>query len=92
MNRQFFYFKNKINNIFIPESFDTNISYQLFDHTITFVNPQHKNTNSKGVFVLKTGLYCINVAIVTLSIILHYLVLPKNSEKKMTTTLRIYQY
>ena len=25
----------------IPESFNTNISHQLFDYTITFVNPQH---------------------------------------------------
>ena len=25
----------------IPESFNTNISHQLFDYTITFVNSQH---------------------------------------------------
>ena len=37
----------------IPESFNTNISHQLFDYTITFVNTQHYNTNSKGDFVLK---------------------------------------
>ena len=28
-----------------------NISHQLFDYTITFVNSQHQNTNSKGDFV-----------------------------------------
>ena len=38
----------------IPENFNTNISHQLFDYTITFVNSQHWNTNSKGDFVLKT--------------------------------------
>ena len=37
----------------ITESFNTNISHQLFDYTITFANSQHYNTNSKGVFVLK---------------------------------------
>ena len=36
-----------------PESFNTYISPQLFDYTITFVNSQHWNTNSKGDFVLK---------------------------------------
>ena len=36
-----------------PESFNTNISYQPFDYTITFLNQQHKNTNSKHDFVLK---------------------------------------
>ena len=30
-----------------------NISNQLFDYTITFVNSQHYNTNSKGDFLLK---------------------------------------
>ena len=35
------------NNVCIPESFNTNISHQLFDYTITLVNSQHKNTNSK---------------------------------------------
>ena len=39
----------------IPESFNTNISHQLFDYTITFVNSQHKKTNSKGDFVPKKG-------------------------------------
>ena len=38
--------------IFIPESFNTEISHQLFDNTLTFVNSQHWNTNSKGDFVL----------------------------------------
>ena len=30
-----------------------NISHQLFDYTITFVNSQHENTNSRDDFVLK---------------------------------------
>ena len=29
---------NETNYIGIPESFNTNISHQLFNHTITFVN------------------------------------------------------
>ena len=37
----------------LPESFNTNISRQLFDYKITFVNSQRENTNSKGDFVLK---------------------------------------
>ena len=37
----------------IPESFNTNISHQLFDCKRTFVNSQCKNANSKGDFVLK---------------------------------------
>ena len=41
-------------DIFIPESYNTNISHQLLDYTITFVNSQQKNTNSKGEFVLKS--------------------------------------
>ena len=37
----------KVSNLLIciPESFNMNISHQLFDHTTTFVN-----TNSKGDF------------------------------------------
>ena len=31
-----------------PESFITNISHQLFDCKITFVNSQHENINLKG--------------------------------------------
>jgi hypothetical protein len=34
--------------VFLLESFNTNISHQLFDYTKTFVNLQHKNTNLKG--------------------------------------------
>ena len=34
-----------------PESFNTNILYQLFYYKITFVNSQHENTNSEGDFV-----------------------------------------
>ena len=37
----------------MPESFNTNISHQLFDYTITFVNSQRSYTNSKDDFVLK---------------------------------------
>ena len=41
-----------------PESFNMNISHQLFYYKITFVNSQHENTNSKSDFVQKTGLKC----------------------------------
>jgi hypothetical protein len=44
----------QVNNfICIPESFDTNISHQLFNYKITSVHSQRENTNSKGEFVLK---------------------------------------
>ena len=43
------------NTFCIPESFNTNISHQLFDYIITFVISQHYDLNSKGDFVLKTG-------------------------------------
>ena len=46
----------KYNNTFcIPENYNTNISQQLFDYKITFLNLQHenKNKNSNGDFVLK---------------------------------------
>ena len=36
------------NRLCIPESFDMNISHQLFDYKI-----QHENINSKGDFVFK---------------------------------------
>ena len=36
-----------------PESFKKNISDQLIDYKITFVNSQHEN--SKGTFLIKTG-------------------------------------
>ena len=39
--------------LLIPESFNTNISHQLFDYKITFKNLQHEHTNSKSDFVLK---------------------------------------
>ena len=42
------------NNICIPERFNKNISYHLFDYTITFVNSQHLNTNSKADLYSKT--------------------------------------
>ena len=37
----------------IPESFNTNISHQLFNYKITFMNSRNKNPNSKDAFVLK---------------------------------------
>ena len=40
-------------NLSILESFNTNISYQLFDYKITFVNSQLEKTNSKDDFELK---------------------------------------
>ena len=40
----------------MSESFNTNISHQLLDYTITFVNSQYENTNSKGYFVLQNRL------------------------------------
>ena len=43
---------------FLPSynPFNTNISHQLFDYTITIVNSQHKNTNSKVDFLLRIGM------------------------------------
>ena len=41
-----------LNIVCIPESCNTNISYQLFDYIITFVKLHHKNTNSSEEFVL----------------------------------------
>ena len=41
-------------NVFVYiEGLKTNISHQLFDYKITFLNTQPKYTNSKGDFVLK---------------------------------------
>ena len=37
----------------IPESFNTNISHQLFKYKITFMKSQLENTNSKDDFVPK---------------------------------------
>ena len=37
----------------MPDKFNTNISHQLCDYQITFVNSQHENTNTKDDFVLK---------------------------------------
>ena len=44
--------KHKIDSC-ISESFNTNISHQLFDNTITFVNSHNYNINSRGDFVQK---------------------------------------
>ena len=46
----------RANNFCIQESFNTNISHQLFDYTITFLNSQRKNTNSNGDFCSKPRL------------------------------------
>ena len=46
-------FHETANTLCIPESYNMKISYQLFDFKVTFVNSQHKNTNSEGEFVLK---------------------------------------
>ena len=43
-----------INWVCIPESFNMNISHQLFDYKIAFANSQCEYTNSKGDFELKT--------------------------------------
>ena len=37
----------------IQESFNTNISHQLFDYKISFVNSKRENTNLREDFVLK---------------------------------------
>ena len=43
-----------MNNSFcIPESYNINISHQLFDYKITIMNSQRENTNSKGDFKKK---------------------------------------
>ena len=39
--------------IIVNQKANTNISHQVFDHNITFLNLQRKKTNSKGDFVLK---------------------------------------
>ena len=41
--------------ICVPESFNTNISHELFDYTITFLNSHRLNTNLKSTIVNKTG-------------------------------------
>ena len=48
-----FNIRSLIKLLYIPESFNTNISHQLFNYRITFKNSQLENTNSKGDFVLK---------------------------------------
>ena len=42
-----------LNKLCILESFNTNISHQLFDYKLIFMNSPHKNTNSKGDFIFK---------------------------------------
>ena len=42
----------------IPEILNTNISHQLFDCKITFVNSQNKNKNSKGDLNSKNRFEC----------------------------------
>ena len=40
-NEAFVVMQPVFNKFCIPESFNTNISHQLFDYLITFVNKQH---------------------------------------------------
>ena len=42
--------------VYHAESSITNISHQLFDYKITYLNSQHDNTISRDDFVLKNGL------------------------------------
>ena len=49
--RSFFYNKTRI--VGIPESFNTNILYILFDYKIIFVNSHHIPMHSKGYYVVK---------------------------------------
>ena len=44
---------NEHKYICIPKRFNINISHQLLDYKITFVNLQHEKTNSKGDLVQK---------------------------------------
>ena len=57
-------------NIFciLPESFNTNISHQLLDYKITFVNSQYQNTNSKGNLNSNTGFKCMFLKFLVLEI------------------------
>ena len=67
---QLFYKKKKFNNsnncisknyvICIPESFNTNISLQLFDYKITFVYSQFKKTNSKRWFYTQKPVWSVH--------------------------------
>ena len=41
------------NSFCIPESFDANISHQLFDYKITFIIREHKFKNRFETFILK---------------------------------------
>ena len=58
----------------LPESFNMNISHQLLDYKIAFVNSQHEYTNSKGEFVLENRFKMF---------ILKYLEYKNKSESKM---------
>ena len=44
----------------IPESFNTNISHQLFVNKITFVNSQSENTNLKADFEYSKPVWNVN--------------------------------
>ena len=48
--------KNMLKYFYIPESFSTNISHQLFDYKITFVNSQHETQIPKVILLSKTDL------------------------------------
>ena len=51
------YMNNFDHNLFcLSETFNTNISHQIFYYKIAFVNLQYENTKSKDNFELRTGL------------------------------------
>ena len=62
LNRLFakFFEVLKINNLCIPESFNSNIPHQLFDCIITFENSQLEKANSKGDFVVQNLVLNVN--------------------------------
>ena len=51
------YLDNVLNTLFVYKQFHQFFNYKITK--ITFVNPQRKNTNSKGDFVFKPGLKCL---------------------------------
>ena len=54
---RYIYLKLIVIHFCILESFNNNILHQLLYYKIIFVNSQLENANSKGEFVLKTGLF-----------------------------------
>ena len=43
------------NTFCIPENYNTNISHQLFDYTLTFLNSKHRTQIQKVILYSKTG-------------------------------------